>query len=50
MALEMQRGVRREGLWVKAFAQAQGDESKANSIYIELRKQSLIDEHALSED
>lgn len=29
------------------FSKAQGDESKANSIYIELRKQSLIDEHVV---
>lgn len=45
VAQEMQNGVRREGLWVKAYAEAGGDENKANVLYIELRKQSVIDEH-----
>jgi len=44
VAEEVQKGIRREGLWVKAYAQAGGDETKAKAIYIELRRQSLIDE------
>ena len=34
----------REGLWVKAFAEAGGDKDKAKARYIDLRIQSLKDE------
>ena len=34
----------RKGLWIKAFAQAKGDESLAQVAYINLRLQSLKDE------
>ena len=47
VAEEMRNGLRRDGLWVKAFSQASGDEIKAQAIYIELRKQAFIDEMVL---
>jgi len=34
----------RKGLWMKAFAQAKGDETLAQATYIDLRLQSLKDE------
>jgi len=34
----------RKGLWMKAFAQAKGDEALAQALYIDLRLQSLKDE------
>jgi len=50
VADELKRGQRREGLWVKAYSQAGGDETKAKAMYIELRKQSILDEMAVNQD
>jgi hypothetical protein len=41
---ELQNGVKRNGLWAKALAYSQGDESKAKALYISYRVQSLKDE------
>ena len=45
VAAELQQGIRKDGIWVKAFSQAVGDENKANAIYIELRKWAILDEN-----
>jgi hypothetical protein len=49
VAEEIQNGVRRNGLWAKAIADAELNEDKAKSIYIKLRVQSLIDEYNIKE-
>jgi|TARA_R110000787_G_scaffold13751_5_gene42861 hypothetical protein len=49
VANELQNGVRRNGLWAKALAKSQGDESKAKALYISYRVQSLKDESEISE-
>ena len=41
---ELAQGERREGLWAKAFADAEGIETKAQGLYIKYRVQSLVDE------
>lgn len=46
---ELQKGVRRAGLWAKALAKSEGDESKAKALYISFRAQSLKDELELAE-
>ena len=45
---ELAHGERREGLWAKAFADAEGDEAKSQGLYIKYRVQSLQDELELS--
>ena len=40
----------KHGVWAKALVQAQGDESKAKALYIELRLQSILDEMAVAHD
>lgn len=45
---EIEAGVRRDGLWAKAFAENPESESKAKSQYIRLRVQTLKDELALA--
>tara|TARA_B110000114_G_scaffold116625_1_gene122231 strand:- start:139 stop:651 length:513 start_codon:yes stop_codon:yes gene_type:complete len=47
VALEIGNGVKREGIWIKAFAKAKGDENLAKAYYVELRVQALRDEIAL---
>ena len=47
---EVERGVRRNGLWAKALAQAQGDERKARGRYIKLLVAKLRDEEKDLED
>lgn len=42
--LEVESGIRRGGLWAKALQKSLGDESKAKSLYIEYRVQSIKDE------
>jgi len=49
VALEIQRGIRRQGLWAKALAQSDGSEERAKSSYIRLRVQSLKDEAKIEE-
>ena len=41
---EIASGVRKEGLWLKAIADALGDESLAKALYIRLRAQSMLDD------
>ena len=44
---ELERGIRRDGLWAKAFAKSGANEEKAKALYIEFRVQALRDEIAL---
>ena len=44
VAIEIGKGVKREGIWAKAFAKSKGDENLTKAYYIELRVQSLRDE------
>jgi len=46
---EFETGVRRDGLWAKAFQNSQGDEQKANALYIGYRVQSIKDEAELTD-
>ena len=48
VAEEIQNGIRRNGLWAKAIAEAELNDEKAKAIYIKLRVQSVIDELNLS--
>jgi len=41
---EIKLGKRSEGVWTKAMAKSEGDINKAESLYIELRVQSIKDE------
>jgi hypothetical protein len=50
VAEEIQRGIRRDGLWAKAISEAELNEDKAKAIYIKLRVQSLVDEINLSKE
>lgn len=44
---EMESGIRRDGIWAIALAEADFDESKAKAIYLKRRAQSIIDEESL---
>jgi len=50
VADEIDKGELRKGLWLKAKSEGAGDKNKAESIYIKLRMQSLIDEAVLNEE
>jgi len=50
IAQELESGERRDGLWVKALANAQGAEEKAQGLYIKYRVQSIKDEYELTSD
>ena len=51
VALEIDNGIIKEGLWAKAVSQSGDAESSVRGIYIKLRVQSLIDEeHLLAEE
>ena len=41
---EKKAGYRRDGLWLKALSESNNDEYKAESLYVTLRLQSIIDE------
>ena len=41
---ELEEGIKVKGLWAKAYAKSMGDIDKADSIYIELRVDSLRNE------
>ncbi len=41
---EVELGLRRDGLWAKAVANANGDASLAKSLYLKYRVQSMLDE------
>ena len=45
--LEIQSGIRIEGIWAMALAQSSGNKERAEARYIKLRVQSLIDEKAI---
>ena len=47
--VEMEAGIRRDGLWGKALTKANFDEKDAKAIYVKLRMQSLIDEELIAE-
>jgi hypothetical protein len=47
---EIQSGIKREGLWAKAIAKSGGSESKAKSLYIEFRVQSMKDDLELANE
>jgi len=42
---EVESGKVRKGLYAKALAKADGDKDKAGGVYLELRVQSLKDDH-----
>ena len=44
IAAEINGGVKKEGLWLKALANSRGNEERAFGVYIKLRLQSLKDE------
>lgn len=46
IANELAEGVKKEGLWLKALEQANGDESKTLPAYIKYRRQSILAEEA----
>jgi hypothetical protein len=46
---ELESGERRDGLWAKAFQNSQGDEQKANALYIGYRVQSIKDEAEITD-
>jgi len=50
VAQELKAGKKREGIWVKAMAKSGGDLNKAESMYIELRVQSIKDEYTIQEE
>ncbi|WP_444891211.1 hypothetical protein [Microbulbifer sp. DLAB2-AA] len=45
---ELAQGLRRNGLWAKAVANANGQDEKAKALYIQYRVQSLKDELELA--
>lgn len=45
---EMEAGIRRDGLWAKAFSEAGGEEAPSKARYIKLRVQALQDEAAIA--
>lgn len=45
---ELKDGARRDGIWAKALVDAEGNEAKAESLYIKYRVQALKDEMTLS--
>ena len=44
---EMEKGIRRDGIWAIALAEADFDEGKAKAIYVKRRAQAIVDEEAL---
>ncbi|WP_198593579.1 hypothetical protein, partial [Vibrio breoganii] len=50
VAEELSRGEKRIGLWTKALALSDGSHSKAESIYIRLRAESIVDEARINEE
>ena len=49
VAHELSHGERREGLWTKALASADGIETKAKALYIRFRVQAIKDEMQIHE-
>jgi len=46
---EIEKGIKRDGLWIKALADAKGNETLAKAGYVKLRVQSLKDEARLEQ-
>jgi hypothetical protein len=44
---EMESGQKRQGVWAKALMHSNGDEKKAESLYIKYAVQSLVDDHVI---
>jgi hypothetical protein len=44
VAAELASGVRKEGLWMKAVADAEGDEPRAKALYIRYRAHAILDD------
>lgn len=49
VVIELSEGNKRQGLWAKAIADSEGNEGKAQSLYIKYRVQSIKDEVVLLE-
>jgi len=47
---ELETGQRRPGLWAKAFAESEGDETKAKVAYLKSRVQQLLDAYSADRD
>ena len=47
---EIQSGKRHDGIWAQAFSETEGNEKKADALYIKLRVQSLKDELKIHND
>lgn len=45
---EIESGVRRDGLWAKAFQKSHGDNQRAKALYVEYRVRSIKDEAEIS--
>ncbi len=45
---EISAGIRRDGLWAKAYSDCNGNEAEAKARYIKYRVQSMLDEARLS--
>ncbi len=50
VALELQEGKKRAGIWAKALANSNGSEDKAQSLYIQYHVQALKDEMILDNE
>ena len=50
VALEISEGKLKPGLWTKALSQTNGNEKQAQSLYIKLRVQNIIDEIEVQND
>jgi len=49
VASELENGMRKKGLWLKALSKSNGDENKANSLYVSFRVQAIKDEFEIDE-
>lgn len=47
VSIELQSGIRKEGIWAMALAQSSGNIEKAKARYLKLRVQSLLDEELI---
>lgn len=50
VAREFKNDSKDEGIWIQAFALAEGDEERADVLYIDLRAQDLWDQHKIKEE
>ncbi|SKA41376.1 hypothetical protein [Photobacterium toruni] len=47
ISYEVQKGYKRDGLWLKAMSDCGNNNDKAKSLYVKLRFQSIIDEQII---